>query len=189
MLSIKKRQTYLKELGYYKGNIDGIVGAQTKAAYKALQKDYFTREKDIDGIYGNNTEKLLLNAYYVKTYTKNFRLEEFKCRCGGKYCTGYPAVLDIQFLKNLQAVRDQFGSVRIGSGIRCEIYNAKIGGVVGSRHKRGKAADIACSITKTLEGRYKVMSFWKKLPQQRYCYCNVNGNYPNMGTSVHVDVK
>jgi peptidoglycan hydrolase-like protein with peptidoglycan-binding domain len=36
LLSVKKRQTYLKALGYYKGDIDGKAGNLTKAAYKAL---------------------------------------------------------------------------------------------------------------------------------------------------------
>ena len=54
MLSVKKRQEYLKYLGYYKGAIDGIVGKGTKKAYKDLQNDYFFRSKDKDGLYGKN---------------------------------------------------------------------------------------------------------------------------------------
>ncbi|MBQ2135410.1 MAG: peptidoglycan-binding protein, partial [Clostridia bacterium] len=68
MLSIKERQTYLKHLGFYFGNIDGIVGPKTKTAYKSLQKTFFIREKDIDGIYGKNTDILLQNAYNVSVY-------------------------------------------------------------------------------------------------------------------------
>ena len=62
MLNVKTRQTYLKSLGFYKGVIDGIEGVLTKQAYKNLQKTYFVRKSDIDGIYGNNTDKLLQNA-------------------------------------------------------------------------------------------------------------------------------
>ena len=189
LLSVKKRQTYLKALGYYKGEIDGKAGKLTKAAYRALQEDYFIRESDIDGVYGKDTDKLLKNAYYVKTYTKNFRLEEFKCKCKGKHCTGYPVVLDIQFLKNLQSLRNQYGSINISSGMRCEKHNASVGGSKTSRHKKGKAADIHTSISGTLSGRRKIMNSWRKLPKQRYTYCNENGNYPNMGNAVHVDVK
>lgn len=189
MLSIKKRQKYLKALGYYTGEIDGKAGKLTKAAYRALQNDYFTREEDLDGIYGKDTEKLLLNAYYVKTYTKNFRLTEFRCKCKGKYCTGYPVVLDINLLKNLQSLRNEYGSINISSGMRCEKHNKAVGGSTTSRHKKGKAADIYNKITQTLAGRKKIMAFWKKLPKQRYTYCNENGNYPNMGSAVHVDVK
>ena len=190
MLSVKKRQEYLKALGYYTGEIDGKAGKLTKAAYKALQDEHFIRAEDKDGIYGKDTEKLLKNAYYVKTYTKNFRLKEFRCKCGGKYCTGYPVVLDTQFLKNIQKVRDKFGAINISSGIRCEKRNASLSGSSSnSRHKQGKAADIYNKKTQTLAGRKEIMSYWKTLPNWRWTYCNEGGNYPNMGTAVHIDVK
>ena len=189
MLSVKKRQEYLKALGYYKGEIDGKAGPLTKAAYRALQNEHFIRAVDKDGYYGNDTEKLLLNAYYVKTYTKNFRLKEFRCKCGGKHCTGYPVVLDIQFLKNIQALRDKFGSINISSGIRCTKRNSAVGGSLTSRHKKGKAADIYNKKTQTLAGRKEIMAYWKTLPKWRWTYCNENGNYPNMGSAVHIDVK
>ena len=65
MLTIKERQRLLKAIGYYSGAIDGIEGKNTKAGYKKLQQKYFVRKKDIDGIYGTNTERLLLNVYRV----------------------------------------------------------------------------------------------------------------------------
>lgn len=190
MLSKKKRQEYLKALGFYDGAIDGIVGAKTKAAYIALQKKYFTRSKDIDGKYGNNTDILLQNAYNVKKYCPNFKLEEFKCGCKGKHCTGYPVVLNIQLLKNLQLVRERFGATTITSGMRCSKYNASLkGSSVLSRHKSGKAVDIKNGTSATVQGRKSIMKFWKTLPKQRYTYCNTNGDYPNMGAAVHIDVK
>ena len=188
MLSIKDRQTYLKYLNFYKGKIDGIEGKLTKEAYLALQKAYFTREKDQDGIYGSDTEKLLLSAYRVERYTKNFKLEEFKCKCGGKYCTGYPAALSIQYLKNLQLVRNKFGSTKITSALRCDRHNANVGGSSGSRHRLGKAADIITPSSGTESGRRKIMSYWRSLPGFRYTYCNIGGSNPGMGTAVHVDI-
>lgn len=188
MLSIKQRQSYLKDLGFYTGAVDGIEGAKTKAAYKALQSKYFKRKSDIDGVYGKNTDILLTNAFNVKKYTKNFKLEEFSCNCGGAHCTTYPVLLDIQLLKNLQKVRDKYGTVTITSGMRCEKHNKAIGGVSGSRHKSGKALDIRVSISYSEAGRKQVMSYWRTLPKNRYTYCNIGGNYPNMGTSVHIDV-
>lgn len=190
LLTVRNRQKYLKALGFYDGEIDGKAGPKTKAAYKALQEKYFTRKKDIDGIYGSNTDKLLRNAYNVMVHTKNFRLEEFKCGCGGKYCTGYPQIINTQLLVNLQSLRDKFGAITISSGIRCSQYNARlVGSSSNSRHKQGKAADIKCAVCATESGRKGVMSFWKKLPKYRYTYCNIGGNYPNMGKAVHVDVK
>lgn len=188
MLSITNRQKYLKEYGFYKGNVDGIEGAKTRAAYKALQQRYFIRKSDIDGVYGKNTDILLQNLINVNKYTKNFDLEEFRCRCGGAHCTGYPSLLDIDLLRNLQKVRDKFGSTTITSGMRCEKHNKAAGGVSGSRHKSGKAVDMRVSICGSEAGRKQVMDYWRTLPSYRYTYCNIGGNYPNMGTSVHIDV-
>jgi peptidoglycan hydrolase-like protein with peptidoglycan-binding domain len=189
VLSVIKRQEYLKALGFYKGKIDGIVGAKTKAAYLALQEEYFSAEMDIDGIYGYDTDILLQNAYNVATYCRNFDLTEFRCQCGSKYCTGYPALLDIDLLQNLQKVRDKFGATVITSGLRCELHNEAVGGARGSRHVLGKAADIINKVSKSESGRKKIMSFWRALPNQRYTYCSLNGNYENMGNAVHVDVR
>ena len=189
LLSIKKRQEYLKALGFYKGNVDGIVGAKTKKAYKDLQITYFTREKDIDGKYGKNTDTLLRNAYNVKIYCPNFKLEEFKCGCGGKHCTGYPAVLDTQLLKNVQSVRDVCGATTITSGLRCSKHNSAVGGASGSRHKSGKAVDFKNNMSSTVAGRKRIMEFWKTLPKWRYTYCDIKGSNRGMGKSVHGDVK
>ena len=189
MLSKKNRQIYLKALGFYDGNVDGIEGPKTKEAYKTLQDKYFDREKDRDGKYGKNTDKLLQNAYRVSLYCKNFKLEEFKCQCGGKYCTGYPEILDIRALTNVQLVRDRFGSTVITSALRCSKHNSAVGGSLTSRHKSGKAFDLKGAYTKTESGRKEVMAYYKSLPKYRYTYCNINGSNPGMGSAVHVDVK
>lgn len=190
MLSKKKRQEYLKYLGFYTGSIDGIEGTKTKAAYKALQNEYFTRAKDLDGKYGKNTDILLQNAYNVKKNCKSFKLSEFKCSCKGKYCTGYPTVINGQLLINLQAVRDKFGATTVTSGMRCSKYNSSLKGSSAlSRHKSGKAVDIKNTTSATVQGRKSIMAFWKTLKGQRYTYCNINGSHPNMGSAVHIDVK
>lgn len=190
LLSKKKRQEYLKYLGFYNGDIDGVIGIKTKSAYQQLQKAYFTRQSDIDGKYGSNTDKLLRNAYKVKKYCKGFNLGEFKCGCKGKHCTGYPVELNTQLLKNLQAVRDKYGATTITSGMRCEKHNSSLKGSSNtSRHLKGKALDIKLDITKTEKGRKSIMSFWKTLKGYRYTYCNIKGSHPNMGSAVHIDVK
>ena len=73
--------------------------------------------------------------------SKNFRLDEFKCKCG--VCD--PILVDEELVARLQQIRDHFGrSVNINSGYRCEKHNAsaKVGGSPGSHHVKGKAADI-----------------------------------------------
>ena len=48
----KKIQQRLKELGYYNGSIDGILGSQSVSAIKRFQRDYGLT---VDGIVGTNT--------------------------------------------------------------------------------------------------------------------------------------
>ena len=52
----KAIQKKLKQLGYYKGKIDGIIGSQSLKAIKKFQKDYGLK---VDGIVGKNTAKAL----------------------------------------------------------------------------------------------------------------------------------
>ena len=60
MLSIAQRQLNLKTFNYYyKLEVDGIEGNGTIQAYWDFQKDY---HMVVDGIYGNDTEFMLLSA-------------------------------------------------------------------------------------------------------------------------------
>lgn len=52
----KAIQKKLKQLGYYRGKIDGIIGSQSLKAIKKFQKDYGLK---VDGIVGKNTAKAL----------------------------------------------------------------------------------------------------------------------------------
>ena len=73
--------------------------------------------------------------------SKNFKLDEFKCKCGK--CD--PILVDDALVTWLQKIRDHFGkSVNINSGYRCQAHNAspKVGGSKSSHHVKGKAADI-----------------------------------------------
>ena len=199
MLSIRERQTYLKYLGLYKGSIDGIEGRLTKEGYKSLQNKFFTRKSDRDGKYGRNTDMLLVNAYNVKKYTKNFSLSEFKCGCNTKYCTGYPAYLNINLLRNLQTMRDNYGAITITSPLRCSKHNANIGGVAGSYHTKGKALDLYnVRFSSSFTNRKYAIEKWLLLPKANMAYQNgymhykgksVTGyNAPNMGNVIHVQV-
>jgi len=193
MLSVRTRQSYMKKLGFYKGKVDGVEGPLTKAGYRALQETYFVREKDKDGIYGHDTDILLVNAYRVHKNTKNFDLKSdqmIKCQCGGKYCTGYPQKLNTQLLKIMQDVRDKYGAMTITSGLRCKKYNQSLpGSAKNSKHMDGKAVDFFVAKCTTENGRKNVMNFIKKQEGHNYTYCNLGGSHPNMGNCIHMEVK
>lgn len=203
MLTIKKRQTYLKELGYYSGKVDGKEGKLTKEAYLKLQKDFFVREKDIDGIYGKNTDILLQNAYNVKKYCKNFTLKEFRCKCIDKkskrYCTGYPVLLNTHLLKYAQEIRNDYGATSIHSGMRCKKYNSSLAGSSStSKHMDGKAIDFYNSKgCKNHTTRKQTIDKLIKKLYMKYAYCDgyartkTKKTYPNadnMGSSIHINV-
>lgn len=199
MLSIKERQTRLKALGFYSGAIDGIEGKGTKTGYKLLQDKYFIRAKDKDGKYGRNTDILLQSAYNTHN-SKHFKLSEFRCHCAGKYCTGYPVVVSKSLVKNLDSIRDKYGAVRIMSGLRCNTWNSKIGGVKGSKHKLGRASDVFVpSLSGTFNGRKELINTWLTLPDSQMGYCkgymkykgkaSTNYNSKTMGNSTHLQVN
>lgn len=185
MLSAKTRQRMLKELGFYDGKIDGKWGTRSKRAIKKLQQKYFRKVKDITGVYDTNTGILLRSAYNCHDL-KHFKLEEFRCNCG--HCTGYPATLDRQLVKNLDFLRDKsHAPITITSGLRCKWKNSHlIGSARNSRHLKGKAADIySRELTNTRKSRDTLIRRWRTFRRARYAY----GNTPNMGNAVHLDVQ
>lgn len=188
-LTVKERQQYLKDLGFYKGIVDGLEGVKTLKAYAELQVRYFVRPDDVDGKYGPNTDNLLRSAYACKDL-KYFKLHEFRCKCGGKFCTGYPAALDKDLLTGLDKLRKELGSsLTVTSGLRCERWNRSQKGATGSRHKLGKAADVSGAETSTKAKRKRVKATWMRQKNARYTYCQEDSNKYKMGSSVHVDVK
>lgn len=71
--------------------------------------------------------------------TKNFKTSEFACKCG---CAVNH--IDQRVIDMAQTIREALGSpVRVNSGYRCEKHNAAVGGVKGSYHTKGLAADLA----------------------------------------------
>lgn len=197
MLSVKDRQRYLKSHRFYKGKITGVENKATRAAYLALQKRYM-RPQDCDGVYGPDTDKVLLNLARVTKRAENFTLEEFKCDCGGRYCTGYPAYLSTQLLDNVQAVRSKYGPTRISSGLRCSSYNATLkGSIPTSEHLNGDAADvIALNHCETETERLEVVEYCMTLPKVKFAYAylpkegrtKLEKTCTNMAQSVHMNI-
>ena len=102
----------------------------------------------------------------MATDTKNFKVSEFTCKCG---CG--TNIIDQRVINMAQTIRDELGvPVRINSGCRCEKHNANVGGVENSKHTKGFAADLSCSLgsAKMLETVKKLRNEGK-LPDLDYC--------------------
>lgn len=187
LLAVEKRKEYFKKLG---------LGEYNETNIKELQKKYL-RKKDVDGIYGTNTDNLLRHIYNC-SLVKDFKPEEFKCECGGRYCTGYPSYMKQVELKHLQRIRDHFGKpMKITCGLRCKPYNNSLrGSIPNSKHLTGYAADFyAQGVTDTLANRKSAISWIKKQPNHGYTYGNginsygVNLSAGYMGNCLHTDTN
>jgi hypothetical protein len=187
VMNIEKKQCLLKYLDYYEGKVDGISGSKTEAAVQAFREDNGMPK------IGDEFDEVLVGAvFHGKFKSKNtatnndtwadvkyFRKEEFACKCGGKYCNGYPAEADKTLLTVADRVREHFGkAIHVSSGIRCKQHNANVGGVSGSRHLTGKAMDFRV-IGYTAR---QVLVYVQQQPEIRYAYA-IDGTY------VHMDVN
>lgn len=74
----------------------------------------------------------------------HFTMAEYACDCDG-YCDGFPSPMDPLLLEKVEALRCALGApVVITSGVRCPERNAEVGGIQGSWHLSGHAADLYC---------------------------------------------
>lgn len=169
---------------------DGLAGKRTMEAVRAYQK---AMGLSITGIVDKTTyEEIRRWTGPVPATDKNvgnktgtfwdeiefFDEEEFKCKCGGRYCKGYPARMREEVVRICDAARRHFGRRgHVISGLRCQIHNANEGGVANSQHMYGEAVDLR------IEGvtADRLLAFIQKQPGVRYAY-KING------TNVHVDV-
>lgn len=196
MLSVKQRQINLNFLGFYNGEIDGLVGKGTIKAYKNFQKKYGLKA---DGVYGVKTDSKLISvikdiqkelgvdadgivgAKTIEaqewTKIKYFKKSEFTCKCGCKINN-----INLKLVKILDQIRKHFGKpVYITSGTRCTKHNKEVGGVPNSRHLQGKAADLYVS---GVDGS-KLLDYTKKLVSQK----KLRYTYLIAGDAVHVDIE
>lgn len=142
---LKKVQEALAARGYDPGPIDGRDGPKTRKAVTAFQQD---SGLDPDGQVGTLTENRLFTEQLSRISfdgdgsTAHFARAEFACDCGGSYCDGFPAEMNLELLLKLEALRNALNvPVIITSGVRCQTRNSEVGGVDNSRHLFGQAAD------------------------------------------------
>ena len=173
-MTAKQTQCLLAYLGYDPGPIDGIDGQKTQAALAAFRADYGVGEDGLVGAVAGTIAKLdkpRSGSWWDDI--KHFRRDEFKCKCGGRYCNGYPAVVKIA-----DAARAHFGKpAHVVSGLRCQKWNAHEGGVANSQHMYGEAIDLRVDGVDSETLRQFVAS----QPDHRYSY-RINS------TNVHFDI-
>lgn len=188
-LSDDKRKELFEFLG---------LGEPNKTNIKKFQKSVFANSSEHDGVPGPKTDTALMHWYNVFKYTKNFDPKEFKCECGGRYCSGYPDYMKPNELKNIQAIRDHWGKpITVTCGLRCKGYNRKLNGSIqNSKHLTGQAIDFYQSgVTDTLANRKKAIKWIKTLPNHTYTYGDGINSYgysisaPYMGNALHTDTS
>lgn len=187
-MTIKQAQCLLLYLGYSPGSPDGVVGQKTAGAISAFQSDYGL---PATGQLNETTCKMLLAAVAgtvskveKKTGTfwdgiRYFKREEFRCKCGGRYCNGYPAEMQEAVVKIADTARAHFGRpAHVVSGLRCEKWNEHEKGVANSQHMYGEAVDLKIDGVDSETLR----QFVSKQPGHRYSY-RINA------TNVHFDIN
>ena len=110
--------------------------------------------------------------------TKNFDVKEFGCKCGCGF-----NIIDQRVMNMAQTIREALGvPVRVNSGCRCEKHNAKVGGVKGSNHTLGLAADLSCSLgAQKMFETVKRLKAEGKLEDLEYCILYKKKNF------IHID--
>lgn len=188
-MTVKQAQCLLLYLGYSPGSPDGVIGPKTSGAISVFQSDYgLTATGQLD----ETTCKLLIAAVagtaekVERPQTgswwdgiRYFQREEFRCKCGGQFCDGYPAQMQEAVVKIADAARAHFGKpAHVVSGLRCKQWNAHEGGVANSQHMYGEAIDLRIDGVDSETLR----QFVAKQPGCRYSY-RINS------TNVHFDIE
>lgn len=107
-----------------------------------------------------------------------FKRNEMRCKCGGKYCNGFPAEPQQLLMELADRARKHFGApAHVVSGLRCHRWNQFQGGVANSQHMYGEAMDIRIDGV-TADA---LLAWMKQQPEVRYCY-KINS------TNVHFDI-
>lgn len=194
-MDTRQIQALLVYLGYDPGEVDGIPGRNTRRAVLAFQAAEGLTQ---DGSPGPLTQAALLDAVAAGRFRREdtpapeestgswwdeiryFDREEFRCRCGGRYCNGFPSEPEETLVRIADAMRETAGvPITVSSGVRCQTYNDTLdGSVKNSRHILGKAMDFC------IRGwpASKTLAAVQQRPGIRYAYA-IDGSY------VHMDVN
>ena len=195
-MTTEQLQCLLVYLGYDTGGVDDNYGAKTTKAVMLFQEEY--GGLDVDGNAGALTRAALIQAVgdgwarpkkppdtvpnsgtgdewdEIEYFTR----EELRCKCGGKYCNGFPAEPDMRMVRLADAARKHFGKpAHVISGLRDKQWNAIQGGVENSQHMYGEACDLRIDGVSASE----LCNWFSNQSGVRYTY-EINS------TNVHFDV-
>ena len=200
-MTVKERQCLLTVLkrsngeSYYTGEVDGIYGPLSRMAIESFQRDY--GGLTVTGEADEATDKAMRHAICYGMPTKDvtdinvgnkagsfwdeiefFDRDEFKCKCGGKYCNGFPHEPQEAMVRLADGARRHFGKPAIViSGLRDPIHNRNEGGVDSSQHIYGEACDIQIPGVSA----DTLLNWFQSQPGVRYAYA-INA------TNVHFDI-
>lgn len=148
----------------YQITVDGVFGNGTLGRILEViynQEEPATQTAPVDKIPENSVavDKGNLTTGTFWDDSEFFNREEFRCQCKGKYCNGFPEEPEEELVRVCNEIRRRLGvPVEIvtagGSGVRCLVHNANVGGVANSNHLYGKAADLHSG--KSVEEMYRV---------------------------------
>jgi len=162
-MNAKDRQcllTFLKKSDgtrYYTGEVDGLWGGLSRQALRDFQRSFgglsATGEPDEDTdqalrravTFGfqqpeQETEAAADSWWQEIEY---FTPEEMQCKCGGKYCDGFPHPIQPLLMQILDRARRWSGKpIEVISGLRCPEWNRIQKGVQNSQHQYGEAVDV-----------------------------------------------
>lgn len=155
---------------------DGLAGFHTQENLIIFQKENGLVP---DGICGIKTREKLFQTSSVWNFP-HFKKEEFKCKCGCGLNN-----INYNLVKILEDIRFHFGGkpLIITSGTRCQKHNAAVGGIKGSEHLKGNAADFYIKGIST----DKLLTYCKQLVKEgkiKYTYTNNK----NMKGVVHINI-
>lgn len=117
--------------------------------------------------------------------TEHFKVKEFACKHCGKNET------DQRVINMAEELRQKLGvPVRVNSGYRCEVHNKNVGGVKGSKHTKGLAADLSCKLGAAAmkravqelraEGKMQDLDYCIKYGKKNFIHIDCGGKRKNL---------
>lgn len=161
-MTAKQKQALLAYLGYYDGGIDGIWGPKSRQAEERFREEFGVEMTDtalkdavVENIFPVPDVDMGTDRWEDIRY---FTREEFRCKCGGRYCDGFPAEPHMVTVRFADEIRERLGKpIKVNSGLRCPRHNANTpGAAVNSNHMGGGAADLGCPSGSTPSEMYKI---------------------------------